>query len=149
MSGPNAQPQFVAAANIGQVAVTAANTSSEGGGTVGTSIFLLFSAGANDSFVEQIVWMPTATVAATSTTATIGRLFLSTVNSGSTTSANTFLLAEVILPSLPADSSTAANNAVVITLNERIPTGYYLLVTNHAAPAANSQWVATAFGGNY
>jgi|SRR5580692_315699 hypothetical protein len=145
----NIAPQFIENANVGQVAVTAGNTSSEGGGTIGTNMFLLFTAGANDSFVENVVWLPTASAVATATQATVARLFLSTVGAGSPTSANCFLLAEVALPSVSADSSTVANNPVVMPVNERIPTGYFLLVTNHAAPNANSQWVAQAFGGNY
>jgi hypothetical protein len=145
----NIAPQFVNSANVGQVAVTAGNTSSEGGGTIGTNMFLLFTAGPNDSFVESIVWMATASAAATATQATVARLFLSTVGSGSPTSANTFLLSEVVLPAVSADSSTVANGPIVIPVNERIPTGMFLLVTNHASPNAGTQWVATAFGGNY
>ena len=145
----NVAPQFIADANVGQVAVTAGNTSSEGGGTIGVNTFLLFSAGPNDSFLETVVWMPTASTPATATQATVARLFLSTVGSGSPTAANMFLLAEVVLPSVSADSSTVANPQVSMSVNERIPAGYFLLVTNHAAPAAGSQWCATAFGGNY
>ncbi len=153
----NVQPQFTRAADIQSVAVTAGNTSSEGGGTVGTNIFLAFTPGANDSYVDFMRWMPTASTAATSTGATVGRIFLSSVNTGSTTSANTYLIGEVVLPSVSAASSTAANNPVDFALGFRIcgsnastpAVPLYLLVTNHVAPSASTQWVATTFGGDY
>jgi hypothetical protein len=144
----NVRPQFTQKANFASsalpaVAVTAANTSSEGGGTVGTSIFLLATAGASDSWVDSVVWWPTATTP-TTTTATVARIFLSTVGTGTTTSANTFLIAEITLPAVSADSASAANNPLEFPLNERVPAGAFLLVTNHSAPAASTQWIARA-----
>jgi hypothetical protein len=145
----NVQPQFTTNGNVSSIAVTAGNTSSEGGGTVATSIFLAFTAGVNGSFVESVLWMPTASAAATATNATIGRVFLSSVTTGSTTSANTYLIAEVSLPSVSADSTTVANSPIEITLNRRIPASWGVLVTNHVAPASSSEWIATVFGGDY
>jgi hypothetical protein len=150
----NTSAQFCKQANNQSIAVTAANTSSEGGGTVGTSIFLLFTPGANDSFVDFIRWMPTASAAATATTATVGRMFRSTVFTGTTTSANTFLIAEIDLGVASADNSTNPVSALDVPINARFSgsngaTPEYILVTNHAAPAASTQWVATAFAGDY
>jgi hypothetical protein len=145
----NTNPIFTLGANVSFVAVTAANTSSEGGGTVGTTIFLAYTPGSNGDFLESVVWMPTASSAATTTTGTVGRVFLSTVNSGSTTSSNTFLIGEVLLPSVTADSSSAPVYPVELVINRKIPSGMYVLVTNHAAPASNSQWIAVCFGGSY
>ena len=154
MAGPNVQPTFTRVANIQSVAVTAGNTSSEGGGTVATSIFLAYTPGSNDSYVDFMRWMPTASAAATNTTATVGRIFLSTVSTGTTTSANTFLIGEVPLPQVSADSSSVANNAVDFALGFRIPGSLatlpmFLMVTNHVAPAATTQWLATTFGADY
>jgi hypothetical protein len=152
---PNTLPNFTQSANISSVAVTAANTSSEGGGTVGTNIFLAYSPGANDSYVDFLRWMPTASAAGTNTTATVGRVFISSVNSGATTSANTFLIYEVVLPQVSADSASGANNPIDVPLGFRLPGSnaavgaMYLLVTNHAAPATSTQWVTTTFGANY
>ncbi len=152
---PNTLPTFTNSANVSAVAVTAANTSSEGGGTVGTNIFLAFTPGANDSYLDFLRWMPTASAAATNTAATVGRVFLSSVNSGSTTSSNTFLIFEAVLPQVSADSSTGANNAIDIPLQFRLPGSnaavgaLYLLVTNHAAPNASTQWLAITFAANY
>jgi secreted PhoX family phosphatase len=146
----NATPQFTKNGIAGAVRVTAANTSSEGDSTIGTSSFLVFTADAtNGSFVEFVRWMPRASVALTATTATVGRLFLSTQSSGATTNANTNLLAEVTLPSVTADSNSQGNSPIDIPLNIRIPAGQSLLATTHAAPAANTSWGVQAFGGDY
>ena len=144
----NTSPIFSLTPNVGNVAVTAANTSSEGGGTVGTDIFKALTAGANGTFVSRVRWNPTAT-APTTTTATIGRVFYSTVGSSTTTSANTFLIGEVTLPAVSADNATAPTNPIEVMVNMAIPTGSFIHVTNHAAPAANTQWSATAVAGDY
>lgn len=149
MAGNNA-PQFTKNGILGAIAVTAANTSSQGGGTIATDIFLLLTADAtNGTFVEFIRCMPTASTAATATTATVARFFISTQTSGATTSTNTHLIGEVTLGAQTADSSSAAVSPIDFPLNERIPAGYTILVTNHAAPAANTQWKFTAYGGDY
>lgn len=141
-----ATPVFPQAPWLGAVRVTAANTSSQGGGTIGTDIFLAGTAGSNGGFVERVRFSPTAT-AATNTTATVARVFWSTVTSGATTNANTFLLGEVTLPLIAADNATAAVSIFDLPLNFPIPAGNTILVTNHAAPAANTAWVAVVVGG--
>lgn len=147
----NTAPIFTLTANVGTVNVTAANTKSDGTGTgVGTDIFKAFTAGSNGSFVQRVRFNPVATTAATTTTATIGRVFYSTTGSGATTGGtNTWLIAEVTLPSVSADSSTAPTNPIEVMVNAALPTGSFIHVTTHAAPAANSSWQATVFGGDY
>lgn len=151
--GGNAQPQFGRQGNISSGAVTVGNTSSEGGGTIGggsPTIFLAFTADAtNGSFVDLLRWMPTASSAGTATTSTVGRVFVSSVASGSTTSANTFLINELTLPSITADSASAAVTWFDVPLGFRLPAGYTILVTNHATPAGSTQWIATVFGQDY
>lgn len=144
----NVQPQFCTNGNVNAVAVTAASTNSEAPGTIGTGVFLAFTAGANGSFVESVLWMATAT-ATTSTTATVGRVYVSSISSGATSASNCFLVAEVYLPSVSADSASTAQYPLEIVLNRRIPASWTILVSNYAAPAANSQWIATVFGGDY
>src|SRR6266566_1177651 len=100
----NTSPVFTLVPNVGLAAPSAANTKSDGAGTVGTDIFKAFTAGANGSFVTRVRINPVASAAGTATTATVGRVFYSTVTSGATTNANTFLLGEVTLPSVTADS---------------------------------------------
>lgn len=146
----NSNPRFTRVGNIGSVLVTAGNTSSQGGATaVGTDIFKAFTADAtNGSFVERVRWLPTAT-AATTTTATVGRVFVSSVASGATTSANTYLVGEVTLPAIAADNASTAVQPLDVPLGLTLPAGWTLLVTNHAAPAANTAWRATTIGGDY
>ena len=146
----NTEPIFSKNGKIGSVLVTAANTSSQGGGTIGTDIFLAFTADAtNGSFIRQVRFIVTATTANTASTATVGRVFISSVTSGATTSANTFMIAEITLPSLTADSSTAGASYIDIPLGFPIPASYTILITNHAAPAANSAWRAVVIAGDY
>lgn len=141
-------PNLLATPVIASARITAANTSSQGGGTIGTDIFLTETTGASGSFVERVRFAPTAT-AATTTTATVARIFYSTQSSGVTTNANTFLLGELTLPAIAADNSTTAATTIDFPINMSFPTGISILVTNHAAPAANTAWVATTLGADY
>lgn len=145
----NVSPTFPLTAAVGQVAVTAANVSSQGGGTIGTDIFLVETAGANGTFVSKVRFNPAASAAGTSTTATVGRIFLSTVSSGATTSANTTLLAEVALATQSAANSSTPTQPIDIPLNIAIPSGMSILATCHAAPAASTHWKVIAFSGDY
>lgn len=147
----NTDPLYSRAGTLGvPAAVTAANTSSQGGGTIGTDIFLALTADAiNGSFIRELRMNPVASVAATATTATVARVFLSTQASGATTSANTHLFAEVALASQTADQATTATTPVIVPMNFVLPAGWSVLITNHAAPAANTNWKTIPIGGNY
>lgn len=145
----NTTPNFTRDGSISSALVTAGNGSSQGGGTVGTDEFLVLTADAtNGTFVDYIQWIPTAT-ANTTTTAAVGRVYISSKTSGATTSADTYLFNEVALPAVNADGSTAAINAITVPCNFRLPAGYAILVQNSVAPAANTAWRATGFGGDY
>lgn len=144
----NTSPIFSLSGRFSSVGVTAANTSSQGGGTVGTDIFLAFTPGANGSFVREARWVLSESTIATASTGTVGRIFMSTVGTGSTTSSNTYLLAEVALVS-QTPSSTLAGVPVVVPLNIIVPSNYFILSTNHAAPAANTKWNLHVIGGDY
>ncbi len=146
----NTAPIFTLTPNVGHAKVTAANTSSQGGGTIASDIFKAFTAGANGSFVTRVQFVPTATAAGTTTTATVGRVFLSTVGSSATTGASdTWLVAEVTLPQVTADSASAPANIIEVMLNFAIPAGTFIHVTNHAAPASSTAWIARVIGGDY
>lgn len=149
----NAIPQFTKQANASVPArVSAGNVKSDGSSTaIGTDIFLALTADAtNGTYVGFVRWMPTASAAGTNTTATVGRIFLSSVTAGATTSANTFLIDEVVLPLISAANSAAAVNTIDRPIDFRIPAGWTLLVTNHVTPAASTSWVAVALStGDY
>ncbi len=143
----NTIPQWPNAANaaIG-VPITAANTKSDGAGTIGTDLFLAMTAGVNGTFVDFVRFFPSATVAGTTTTGTVGRVFLCNVASGAVTSASCTCLGEVVLTSIVADSATLTVNSVDFAVGFRIPAGWTILVSCHAAPAANTAWKALPVG---
>lgn len=131
------------------VAITAANTRSDGNGTIATDIFVAFTADAtNGSWVESIRFMPTGTAPVT-TTGTIGRIYVSSATSGAVTAATTTLIAEVLLTSIAADNASLPVNTIDMALGFRLPAGWTILVSTHAAPAATSGWKALVFGGDY
>jgi hypothetical protein len=127
-----------------------ANTQSGGVGTIGTDIFKAFTADANNgSFVQKIRLQPVATVAATPTTSTTIRVFVSNKTSGATTQADTWLIAEVSAASQTADHSTTGTFYIDVPLNFMLPASFTILVANHVVNAANTSWTATVFAGNY
>ena len=146
----NTDPIWSKAGVISGVEVTAANTKSDGSGTIGTDIFLAATVDAtNGGFVRDVTFWPTATTAGTATTATVGRVFASSASSGATTASNTYPMGEATLASQTADSSSVAVYPVVVPINRALPAGYSILVTNHAAPAANTKWKAVVNYGSY
>ena len=148
--GGNSQPQFTRDGNIQSVAITAAGTSSEGGIVIGTSGFLAFVADAtNGSYVDFLRLFPTASAASTAMAATVCRIFVASISTGTTTTATAWCIGEVALPAQTVDAPTAAFNPIDYPLGFRLPAGYAILVTNHAAPNASTQWQATVFGGDY
>lgn len=156
MTTGNTSPQFCKNGSFGSgtAAVplaTSANTKSDGSSTgIGTDMTLVFSADATyGSLVEYVRFFPTASVANTSTVATVLRLYVSSANSGATTAANTTCIYESAQPIVVAASSTIANNPIDIPVNMRIPAGWYVLASQHIAPATNTAWKALAVGGDY
>lgn len=145
----NNNPIYARLPNIFSVPISAANTKSDGAGTIATDIFKAFTAGLNGAWLTKIKLNPTATAAATNTTATVIRIFISSKTSGVTTSADTYLVQEVSVAAQSADHSTNATFGIEILLGFAIPPSWTVLVTSHAAPAANTAWQATVYGGDY
>lgn len=149
MSG-NSTPQFCANGNFGTPKdVVAANTSSQGVGTIGTNMSLLLTAGANGSYVEYVRIMPTSSVPSTTMAGTVIRIFASVLTAGTTTSADTHLIAEVAMSAVTANSPTAANVPYDIPLLFRLPANWALHATTHVAAAANTSWKCLAVAGDY
>ncbi len=145
----NSNPIYTVSPNARGAQLTASNTRSDGNGTIGTDIYLVFTASASGGYCSSVRFMPWATVAGTATTATVLRVYISQQTSGATTSSNTWLIAEVAAASQSADSASAAVYPIEVPINKAITANYTVLVSMHHAPAANTGWVATAFGGNY
>lgn len=140
-----ATPVFGQTPKVSSTTVTAANTKSDGAGTVATDIFKAASIGANGAAPgARVRFIPTATAAATVTAATTARVFVSTVGSSTTSSADTYLVAEVSLPAITADHSTTAVPFYDVVLPFALPANSFIHVTNHVAPNANTAWRAVA-----
>ncbi len=149
----NTSPIFALTPNVGEVKITttAALVRSDGSAAnaIGTDQFLCFTAGANGSFVQRVRFIPVASAAAVTSVATTLRVYLSSVNTGTPTASDTHLLAEISVPAISTSNSTNAVNYYEIPLNIAIPTGNYILVSQHVAQTTNQSWQAMVFGGDY
>ena len=131
------------------VAGTTANTRNDGVGTVGTDILLAYTAGANGAYIDRIRLHPVGLVASTLTTATVGRVYLSTIASGATTATNTKLWQEVACPAQTSSQATVGTSPVEIPMGIRLKASDTILFSMHHAAAANTGWqvnvIATDF----
>lgn len=148
----NQAPIFTGTPKRGRVVwlpATTANVKSDGAGTIGTDILLLATAGANGSFLTKVRLHPSGGTAATATTATVGRVYISSASSGATTSANTSLLGEVACPAQTTDQTTTATTPIDIPIGQAIAGGESVLFSMHHAAAANTAWHVQLFYGDY
>ena len=148
----NTSPIFALTPNVNSatlVAATTANVKSDGTGTIGTDLLKAFTAGTAGSLVYSVRFSPCATTAATVTTATTLRIFVSSLTSGDTSSANTFLLQEISAAAQTADHSTLATFFIEVPINKFINASYTILVSTHIVIAAATMWQATVFGGDF
>jgi hypothetical protein len=133
----NTQPIFAVLPNVGFApGVTAANTAKDGTGTTD----LIFTAGANGSFVSKIKIRPRGT-----NVASVARFFL---NNGSTpaTATNNMLFDEVGLPAT-TNSEVAAIVGNELPMNIALPAGWRIYVTLGTAVAGG--YAFTTIGGDY
>jgi hypothetical protein len=146
----NTAPIFGLTPNIGATQFgSAALTKSDGSSGVvgiGTDIFKAFTAGANGSFVEKIRLSPVATAAATATSGTVHRVYVSSKTSGVTANTDTFLIAEVGASAQTADQTVTATFFLEIPLNIKLNANWTILVSTHIVNAANTNWTAVVFG---
>jgi len=149
--GGNVQPQFTRQGNIGSALVDAANTNSDGTGNITTpTMYICFTADAtNGSYAEFARVIVVASAAATLGAATVIRIYYSTIGSGATSNANTFLLAEIAVPAITADQTTTATNWFDAPLGFRLPAGSFLLASTHVAANASTHNRVTVIGGDY
>lgn len=133
----NTAPIFAQTPNIGFApAITAANTAKDGTGTTD----LIFTAGANGSFLQKIRIRPKGT-----NVASVLRIFL---NNGSTpgTASNNMLFDEVGLPAT-TNSEVAAIVGNEVQMNMQLPAGWRVYVTLGTAVAGG--YAVTGVGGDY
>jgi hypothetical protein len=114
----------------------------------GNTSYLVFTAGANGSYVQKIRFRHFAIVASTSNAnATVARVW---INNGSdvTVVANSTLFDEVTIASMTYSAASAQIN-YELPLNFALPASYRLYVTLGVAPTANTAIQATVIGGDY
>lgn len=135
----NTAPIYTVTPHVGiGAAMTAANTATDGTGTVTT----LFTAGSNGSFVDEI----TLKALGTNSSATVFRLFVN--NGGSNgTATNNSLIREMSLPSTTSSNSAADGSDYTIPLRKAIPASYVLIAV--LGTAVSPGWIATVWGGDY
>ena len=126
-----------------------ANTASSGAGTIASTMFTAFTAGSNGSYVVFARISGTANTASTTMTASQVRLYVSSQTSGSTTSANTWLIQEVSVTAIVVDNPNVAIPFIQVPLNFSLPANYTIQASTHAAVASNTTWQVVVFGGNY
>jgi hypothetical protein len=124
-------------------------TRTDGVGTVGTDIFLLFTADATDGSYVSKVRISAAASAATAMTASVIRLYISSVAAGGTAATNTMLYAEVAVAALAASHTSNATNFYEVPFNVALPPSYTILASIDYNLAANTRWQFITFGGHY
>jgi hypothetical protein len=146
----NTNPIFSLTPNVAGTTVNAALTKSDGTGTIATDIFKCLTAGANGSWISKVRFSLTGTTAATASAATVFRVYVSSKTSGATTGGtDTFLVAEVSSPAQTTDSASAATYPLDVLCNFALTAGWTILVSSHAANAANTSHEAVGYAGDF
>lgn len=136
----NQTPIFVLTPNIGFARLAAANTASDGSGTVPT----LFTAGANGSRVDSItITNSQATSAASS--AMVVKVFIT-----DTSGANPRLLQEIALATTTRSNTAVGQTQTISFANGLVlPSGTLLKVTQTVYAGVQDQVDVVARGGDY
>ena len=139
---------FALIPNIGRARISgtgALNTSRDGSGTDGTTIFLAFTAGVNGSRVDRVIINAAGTLAAT--TAGMVRVFHSTGGG-----LNKRLWREwQITAATPSASAVGYSNYTTSKIDGglALKAGEQLWVTSHIADAAGNQFDIVIEGGDF
>lgn len=144
----NNLPIFTGTPRVSSVRVSAAATTSDGVGTVGTNIYLAFSPGVNGSYLQRVRFSLIESTMNTASAAATLRVSIATTNTGNLSSTNNFLYQE-INAAAQTPTTTSSSYPIDIPLNFAIPSNQYIMVSTSVAPSANTFWVATVIGGDY
>ena len=149
----NTAPIFGLTPSIEGVNITQSSLSARSDGlaviTGGTqALFVAFAAGPSGSYVQKVRFMSVATTPTTGI-ATVLRAYYSTVNTGTPTAGQIFLLGEISVGALASANATNATNFYELPLNFAMPANTYLLVSQHAAQTANQNWQAFVIASEY
>jgi hypothetical protein len=147
----NTSPIWTNTPNVAsvQISPSTANVNTQAPGTIGTNSFLAFSAGTNGSYLQKVRFVFTSTTGSISSVATTLQVYISSISTGVTTTANTALISQVQAATQTISAVTTAPYLIEVPLNIAIPTGRFILVSQSVAQNANAAWEATVFGGDY
>lgn len=148
---PNFNPIWTLIPNVSGVDITATavNVNTIAPGTIGNSCFTAFTAGANGSYIQKIVFSFSSTTSVISSIATVLQVYSCTVNTGATTAANTDLIKVIQVPAQAITAVTTAPVQFEIPFNYGITPNRFLLVAQSVAQNANASWQALVIGGDY
>lgn len=144
----NTSPIFSVTPRTSSVRVSAATTASDGTGTVGTNMYLAFTPGTNGSYLQRVRFSLSESTMSTASAAATLRVSIATTNTGTLTTANTFLYQE-INAAAQTPTTTSSSYPIDIPLNFAIPSNQYVMVSTSVAASANTAWVAMVIGGDY
>lgn len=145
-------PIFTLTPNIGRATwsnSTTANTKNDGTGTIGTDILKAYTAGVNGAFISKVRLVPCGSTASTLTTATVARVYISSITSSTTTNTDTYRWDEVVCAAQTTDQATVGTSIIEIPFGIAIPAGYTILFSMHAAAAANTVWQCHVIANDY
>ena len=148
----NTQPIFTKTPNLDISIWTSSltgNTKSDGTGTIGTDMVKAVTGATEGTYVEKLRFIPQGSVAGTTLTASVIRIYVSTVGSGSTTRTDTTLLHEISVAANTIDNATSGVNYFEVLLGLRIKTGQFIHWSMHHAAASNTSWGCVPFAGDY
>jgi hypothetical protein len=146
----NTSPIWTLTPNVSgaDITNTVANVNTIAPGTIGTNCFLAFTSGADGSYLQKIRFSFVSTTSVISSVATSLQVYISTINTGATSTANTDSLL-VAGAGSQSVSTTQAPYVIELPLNFAIPAARYILVSQSVAQTTNSNWQALVIGGNY
>ena len=145
----NTSPIWTLTPNVSGADITNANTNTTAPGTIGSNCYLAFSSGVDGSYLQKVRFNFVSTTGAISSTATTLQIYLSSINTGATSTANTDLITQVQAAAQTVSAVTTAPYFIEVSLNFAIPASRYILVAQSVAQSINSNWQAMVFGGNY
>ena len=147
----NTSPIWTLTPNVGFAGITntVANANTTAPGTIGTDCFLAFTSGVDGSYLQKVRFSFTSTTSVISPVATTLQVYLSTINTGATSSADTSLIAQVQAAVQSVALVTTAPYQIEIPFNFAIPASRYILVTQSVAQTTDANWQALVIGGDY
>ena len=144
----NTAPIFSGVGKVGITTIVATNLNSQSP-VIGTNVFVAFSSGSSGSYVQKVRFQFSSTTNAINSVATVFKIYYSTVNTGTPTTTQIALIADVQAPAQTVGNTATSAYPIEVPLNFAMPASTYLLVGQTVAQSTNTAWVTTVYGGDY